>query len=569
MYSTESFNTGCRSVANSLDIKSKLDSLSSKKPEQNFDSRVEEILFTNPVLAKTPFRYLIRKYLIETLGENSAREVWLKWLNSVDQNDNWGEEWTKPCIGQVLITSEVLETIDKTLKGNYITYAQLINELKNKVLLDYYSRIRVWNPVTCLWELESKVDMLQVIKKNIESRCYEMLESIEPIRLYVGDVIKVKFNQRIQEFVDMSSNINELKKIKEELLYYISKSSVRQMMDNYASDSIAIDRNKVCDLTTRVIRNRERNDYFIKSIPSKEPIDEKTQIPPPIIADYFESASLAAVQVILGSLLLGKHSTCFYIFHGSGSNGKSTLIDVLSKMLNGYVVNVPSDIVTKKDTRKLEYDLELQFRRVAVIDLIGNYTIDIEKLVSLTDTYKGCKFVLSLNELPKLDMSKYYIERRIVYLHFPNKFVTYPTNNLEKKRLAKVDIDYNKLFWWLVDGCREELYANNETLFGTMPNILDLTAKLKEQLDPISQFITNEFIKSNSVKDRIKFADMYKLYEQMVYSSMRDKKSYKEFVNRVKQDFMHKRYGDGLYFVGIGLREIENTENINTDTYES
>ena len=146
----------------------------------------------------------------------------------------------------------------------------------------------------------------------------------------------------------------------------------------------------------------------------------------------------------------------FWIFSGSGSNGKSLFLDLLTKTLGDFVSTTRVTLLTGKSESangSEEPLAKLESKRLALFnEPSGSSTIQadvIKRLVGGTDkisTRKNfsseCEFVpvftpiLACNTIPKISEDTYAIWRRIRVVHFPVLFCDDPDPDNEFEKLS-------------------------------------------------------------------------------------------------------------------------------------
>ena len=179
------------------------------------------------------------------------------------------------------------------------------------------------------------------------------------------------------------------------------------------------------------------------------------------------------VHRLLGYCITGEtKEQMFFVFYGTGANGKSTLINILQSVLNDYVGSFDSYALARKDDGSGKANPTLiqnrYCRLVAVSERNDRAEMDISLIKAITGGDKintrmlfqnnikpfapMYKIVFTANKLPKIDWDDYGIRRRYKVIHF-NKTLTDEEIDLdlEKKILAN---EKETILKWLADGAK-------------------------------------------------------------------------------------------------------------------
>lgn len=163
------------------------------------------------------------------------------------------------------------------------------------------------------------------------------------------------------------------------------------------------------------------------------------------------------------------------IFRGSGSNGKSVLMDLFSSVFGDYAITLPQSFFTFDSSSGsnanpvlaglkatilafVSEPAEGKFRTELVKKLCGADSISARNLWSNTVVkFKlTSKFVISMNELPSFTTNDEALWRRILILPFRTKFCSHPKHKYEKVRAE----DLTRSF------------ASNNDLYNQLVNLL-------------------------------------------------------------------------------------------------
>jgi len=241
-------------------------------------------------------------------------------------------------------------------------------------------------------------------------------------------------------------------------------------------------------------------------------------------ADDRATRLITFLQRAIGYSLTGDtREQCLFLLHGSGSNGKSTFLEVLQALLGDYAASTPSASLLAKDRHDgIPNDIaRLRGARLVTAVEIGEGKRLNEELVKrLTgqDTLTGrflfaeffdfqpeFKLWIACNHLPTIRGTDHAIWRRIRLIPFT---VTIPDDEQDKQLPAKLRAELPGILRWAVQGC---LDWQREGL-GTPQEVSAATKAYRDSMDVLGAFIDE----CCAVKDyaKIKASALYAAYEQ-------------------------------------------------------
>ena len=190
------------------------------------------------------------------------------------------------------------------------------------------------------------------------------------------------------------------------------------------------------------------------------------------MAEYFKRA--------MGYTLLGDpREQVFFILHGAGANGKSTLISTITDVVGDYARTAAPETVTslgrqssragsaREDIVRLK-----DARLVCVSETADGASLTASTVKAMTggdklnvrDLYKGsieytAKYVVVLctNHKPNTDGFDYGIQRRIQFVPFLRNFRTDPTVTEDKNLKSKLAAEGEGIAAWLIEGLNDYL----------------------------------------------------------------------------------------------------------------
>jgi P4 family phage/plasmid primase-like protien len=300
--------------------------------------------------------------------------------------------------------------------------------------------------------------------------------------------------------------------------------------------------NGVYDFKFGIMRQGNPNDYIsfsthIKYIKydenSKESLEIKDFLEKVFINQnvrkYFIEQSACAID---GSIRQER----FYVLTGSGSNGKSRLMEMMQKCLGDYYCIMPISLLTNKRASSNSAQCELERtkgRRFAVMqepnkedkinvglmkELSGNDTIQARTLFKTPIEFKPqFKMFLTCNKLPDVPSSDQGTWRRIRLIDFLSKFCDKPDKNITNE--FKIDVQLNdKMSRWaetfisMLIHIRNEFDLTHKDLIEPS-EVIAATEKYGNSQNIIAQF-TEEIIKEdNTSKSKLSITIIYNEYK--------------------------------------------------------
>lgn len=449
-------------------------------------------------------------------------------------------------------------SIDMNFKTFYTRYDNisldyLLAKSINKIEI-HFNNIYIWCPTTLNWKIRNIDDAYFFIKKNMLSDLNNL--EIEYCQLNKNSELDVKIRNNLD---DLKNKLKDCTKEIKKILVQIKSTECKSLItfNNQFPFLIGFGDKYILDLKNKEKRIREYNDYFLYNIEYRS-IKSINEICYPI-SEWFHKDNLQHIQLILGSFLTGEHDQTFYIFYGEGGNGKTMLLNILQILLGDYFIFVTEDLFTNKTTLELEEKYKLINRRLVVLDIQETSKFSEPKLISLIEKYKNCSFILSVNVIPKFSF-KYSTQRRLIYIPFEYTFKPTPIYAKDKPIKKYLEIDYDYVFSWLLEGCVK--YINSyQTITTLVKDYIEKYSLFEE--DIFERFIKEKVIKTTSVKDNIGFKDFYRIYiehEEEMNSKLSDRLKEKEFIKLCKSKFNFKKIAKGNIFYNIKVKELIDLE---------
>jgi P4 family phage/plasmid primase-like protien len=393
-----------------------------------------------------------------------------------------------------------------------------------------------------IWrETDSGVDLLMKLSKQIASL---FLEKEGKISTEMSQRELVECTQKegkvdcgVCEFCRLNSEKDGYHKIFTQLKKTAFKSNVmKECRELFFDEDFTkkVDANKdliafnngVLDMTTEnfTFRDGKPEDYISFSTgidydPSREyyeypawpAVEQFIQkvLPDREVRDYF-------MKHLATNIVGGNTAQKFHIMTGSGSNGKSMIMNLMSKALGDYACTVPITLFTQKRKSSGSAAPEvarLKGRRFVTMqepdEAIALNTGLMKEITSgekmyARDLFKSgtefevqAKFHLACNEKPKINTTDGGTWRRLVVINFTSKFVPNPTAINEYPLDESIQFSVNSIEWatpfqaYLVNLLKE---GRGLRKISAPPKVLEYTSEYRNENDGIAKFISEKVL---------------------------------------------------------------------------
>jgi putative DNA primase/helicase len=273
------------------------------------------------------------------------------------------------------------------------------------------------------------------------------------------------------------------------------------------------------------------------------------------------------VQKAVGYSLTGSIAEqCLFGLHGTGANGKSTLIQTLRALLGDYAMQTPAETLLLKSSdgprsdlarlrgarfvAAVEVEQGRRFNEVLVKQLTGGDTVTARHLYGEFFEYQPTyKLWLAVNHTPTVRGTDHAIWRRIQKLPFT---VTVPTDERDKCLAEKLQAELPGILRWAVEGClawqREGLEPPSA--------VQQATQAYRSEMDVVSAFIDQCCVVVP--QHNVSSSDLYSAYTTWCKDMGETPISQKELASVLRERGCiprHRRSGNFWY--GIALRDDE------------
>ena len=270
------------------------------------------------------------------------------------------------------------------------------------------------------------------------------------------------------------------------------------------------------------------------------------------------------IQKAIGYSLTGKiDEQCLFVLHGDGSNGKSTFIDIINKLLGDYGAVAAPEILVKRRAEQHPTEIAgLKGKRfVAVNETEKGRSLDENRVKMVTGEEKitsrfmrgdfftfiqEYSFWLSTNNRPNIKGTDKGIWRRIRLVPFDN---TIDDKLIDKQLREKLTQEICGILIWAIEGC---LKWQREGL--GMPSAMKWAVdEYRNEQDALGRFIDERCeLKADA---RAKTTELYKAYQAWCDENGERAENTAEFGKSIKKrGFKQHRGSKGMrFYLGISL----------------
>lgn len=295
--------------------------------------------------------------------------------------------------------------------------------------------------------------------------------------------------------------------------------------------------------------NKETPKHFLQFLRTVQP-NEEVQL---FLQKYF------------GYALSGDTSAqCLVLLHGTGSNGKSTLMDTFNYVMGDYAMNVPfasllyderkrggeasPDLARLPGARMVcasEPEVGARFSESLLKSLTGGEKITARHLNQDFFEFKPqFKLALAFNNKPSVRGQDDGIWRRLIMVPFE---VVIPPEKRDRELPEKLRAEADAILGWLIDGAAIWLEE------GLRPPqvIMDATQEYRVENDAVGQFIDNTTLRKQG--SNITAKKLYGVYKQWCEENAINPMTQTGFGKRLSDRGIKKMRCGNVYYMDIEL----------------
>jgi putative DNA primase/helicase len=323
--------------------------------------------------------------------------------------------------------------------------------------------------------------------------------------------------------------------------------------------------NGTLNLETGVLQEHRREDLITKLAPVAYNPDAKARRFMRFMVQIMRGrrALVRYIQRALGYALTGStREQVFFVLHGTGANGKSTLLNLFHKMLGpDYTKTTPADTFAAKASGEgIPNDLaQLKGARFVTAAEVEGGRFDEAKIKRMTGEdpitarfmraewfqyLAQFKIFFACNVKPKIESAGYAMWRRIRLIVFDVQF-----DNPDQSLSQKLERELPGILAWCVRGC----LAWQKYGLGSPDTVVTATAAYKQEMDDIGRFLADCTVQT--LNGRVQAKDLYSAYSEWCGRAGETPATHQMFGRKLKdRDLEKKRGGDGaILYVGIAL----------------
>ena len=266
-----------------------------------------------------------------------------------------------------------------------------------------------------------------------------------------------------------------------------------------------------------------------------------------------------------------------YLLHGDGSNGKSTLINVLKDVLGDYYKTIKADsLMASKngsnneltysmagltDTRVLvtqETNKGERFKESSIKEITGADEIEARPIYGQPMNYTPkFKLWMMTNNLPYIAGEDYGIWRRFVMFVFKRKF-----KDSEKDKLLgdKLKSEYDRILGWFIQGAVKYLRDMDLKVPHVLEEELD---KYKKSLDNIARFLESETHEmEGAIISKNELYRAYKIWAMNNNEKAKSEYKFREYMTSNGHEMVKNNTNFVLYYTNLQLNLDTPTQGI-------
>lgn len=324
--------------------------------------------------------------------------------------------------------------------------------------------------------------------------------------------------------------------------------------------------NGTIDLRTGTLRAHDQNDLITRLMPTTYSRDADC---PRFLAflDRImndDQELIGFIQRALGySLTASTREQVIFILHGSGANGKTTLVRLILDLMSDYAkqiatetllvrrnTNVPNDVAALRGARlsaAVEADDGRRLSESLVKQLTGNDRISARFLYGEWFEFSPtAKFWLATNHKPVIRGTDNAIWRRIRLIPFA---VTIPPDEQDPDLAETLRTEMPGILAWIVRGC---LSWQRDGL-GNPDAVRDATEEYRSDMDVLGSWIADRCVTARSAKARA--SELYRSYHGWCEAGEERPLTQTAFGRRLaERGYVKLRENRGMTYQGIGLR---------------
>ncbi|WP_454919232.1 phage/plasmid primase, P4 family [Xanthobacter sediminis] len=218
----------------------------------------------------------------------------------------------------------------------------------------------------------------------------------------------------------------------------------------------------------------------------------------------------------------------FCIFHGEGSNGKSTLVDIIARVMGDYATSVPVMSLVNDSSRKgseatpdlirlpaarfvrsAEPKEGLPLDESLIKDLTSGEPINVRRLNhEFVEVYPQFKLAISCNRKPKIYGNDDGIWRRVTLVPYE---IQIPKAERDKSLPKKLQREMPGILNWMIEGALDFLTRG---ALDAPEKILAATQEYRDESDIVGAFVRAALEVTRNPNDSVEAGTLYSAFQK-------------------------------------------------------
>lgn len=507
-------------------------------------------------------------------GHNTAYEPddYVPALEGMYPPDNWQDVDNMPTqAGGETFEYQPLERVLKALAEQESGDGDLMADIfKGRMVYDH--ALRGWYMWTGQhWKKDETRAVLRMVSNHLAPQYLHA--AAEAKKAEKGDEL-------INGLIKREKALRHKKRAENVLEYACTVPGVALAGDEWDKDPLALAvNNGVIDLRTGQFRAGQPTDYLLSHAPTDwAGIDAKAPRFESFLQEIFgNDADLCAfIQRLFGYGISGlTREHVLPVLWGEGRNGKTTLLETISKLLGeSLVASIAVDAIMdlgKSGDAPKPFIHELRGKRLAfasesnegrrintglIKQLTGGDKLNVRTLYGKPVAFDPTHTIMLMtNNKPHVPADDQAAWDRILLIPFTNRFVDNPTAKNEKKRDSNLPAtlltEGPGILAWLVRG----FLAWQQYGLNPPAAVKSATEQYKEREDTLGQFISDCCLVDSTAQT--KAGQLYESYKAWCNTNQIQSMTGTAFGERMVKRYEKKRTGTGLFYIGIGILQNE------------
>jgi putative DNA primase/helicase len=354
---------------------------------------------------------------------------------------------------------------------------------------------------------ESEADALNIIRRK----------AIDVVKMMLDETEKIDSEDERKKALQHATSSGNASKITSMIKVAELCDGVPIAADRLDSGKLLLNcANGTLDLSACELKTHDKDDFITKIIATEYDHEAKCERWESILNDIFggNESLIKYFQRVIGYSLTGLTSEqCFFILHGNGNNGKTTLMKTIANLMGDLAKQAPPKAFMKKrNDNGAGYDIAILkgARLVQAVETEHGQELAENLIKSVTggdqissrDLYKSFtamnptfKIFILTNHLPVIKGTDDGIWRRVRLVPFNNSI---PADKVDKNLINELKGEYAGILAWAVEGCRQWQSGGLQE----PAEVLEATAHYHAVQDPIGEFIKQKCKLGDNLKER-------------------------------------------------------------------